>query len=69
VKPTSLTGKYDTLKELIGEWIEREEENLEEARASAGINCAGAGMAMGALDAYRQVLSDIADLEAEVTPS
>lgn len=60
-------SKYDILKELIREWIEREEEDLDEAVASAGTNCAGASMAMGALDAYKQVLADIDELEREVT--
>lgn len=56
-------SKYDVLKELIGEWIEREKENFEEARQSAGVNCPGACMASGAIEAFRQVLSDIEEFE------
>jgi hypothetical protein len=55
--------KYKILKEAINEWIDLETENFNEAKASAGVNCAGAAMALGALDAYRQVLSDIKELE------
>lgn len=55
--------KYDILKGLINEWIEREKENFEDAKKSAGVNCAGANMAIGAIDAYKQVLSDIKELE------
>lgn len=56
-------NKYDVLVELIEEWIESEQESYEEARESAGVNCCGACMAQGALDAYRQVLADIASLQ------
>lgn len=56
-------SKYTILKEQINEWIEREKQNLKEAMEDGGINCIGAGMAMGALDAYRQVLLDIEELE------
>ena len=58
--------KYAILKELINDWIEREMYNLEEARLSAGIDCPGACLASGALEAYRQVLSDIEELETEM---
>lgn len=51
--------KYDLLKELINAWIEREKENIEE--------CHGIQSAQGALNAYRQVLFDIEELEQEVT--
>ena len=61
--------KYKILKELINEWIEREQENLKESLELAGHNSPGACMAMGALDAYKQVLSDINELEAEVVLS
>lgn len=54
--------QYKILKELINQWIEREEENYDEAKVF-GVDCAGAAMALGALDAYNQVLSDIASLE------
>ena len=57
--------KYDKLKELINEWIEREKENYDEAKRSAGINCCGCCMASGALDAYKKVLADIKELESE----
>jgi hypothetical protein len=64
-----MSEKYKIIKELIGEWIEREQENYEEAVESAGINCCGACMASGALEAYRQVLSDIESLEQEAVIS
>lgn len=60
---------YKILKELINEWIELEKENYSEAKAVAGIDCAGACMANGAIDAYKQVLSDIEELEKEVATS
>lgn len=59
-------SKYDVLKEMISEWIELETENYKEAKNLAGINSCGACMAAGAVDAYKQVMSDIAELEAEV---
>lgn len=61
--------KYKILKELINEWIEHETENYNEARSLAGINSPGACMASGAIDAYRQVLSDIEELQMEAVPS
>ena len=60
-------SKYKILKELINDWIDREKENFDEARKSAGVNCAGAAMALGAIDAYKQVLSDIDELEQEAS--
>jgi hypothetical protein len=59
-------SKYEILKECIGEWLERERDNYEEAKKSAGTNCPGACMAAGAIEAYEQVLSDITELEKEV---
>ena len=56
-------SKYKILKELINEWIEREKEDLAECKDHGGYNTVGAGMAMGALEAYRQVLTDISQLE------
>lgn len=58
--------KYTVLKRLIGEWLERENENLDEAQRLGGSNTPGAAMAMGAIEAYEQVLRDIAELEQEV---
>lgn len=60
-----MTEKYKILKQLIGEWIERETENLIDIRKTNGVNCVAYGMASGALDAYKQVLSDIEELESE----
>jgi hypothetical protein len=65
VEPKETPSKYDELKHLIHEWIDCETENLNAARISAGINCAGSSMAMGAIDAYRQVLADIEELEQD----
>jgi hypothetical protein len=62
-------SKYKILKELICEWIDREQENFSEAKQSAGINCPGACMALGAIDAYKQVLEDISSLEQEAVLS
>lgn len=61
-------SKYKILKEQIQEWIEREKENFDEAR-KYGVNTPGASMAVGAIEAYEQVLRDIAELESEVTLS
>ena len=58
-----MSDKYKILKEVINEWIEREHENLHDAVKSAGSNSVGAAMCMGALEAYKQVLSDIEELE------
>lgn len=58
-------SKYAVLKELINEWIEREQENMQQALPS-GVDCAGYCMAAGAFEAYCQVLSDIAELETEI---
>lgn len=58
-------NNYSALKEQIDDWIQREKENLEEATKVAGINCVGAGMAMGAIDAYEEVLSAILELEGK----
>lgn len=58
-------SKYAVLKELVQAWINQEKENMQEAK-SAGINSPAFCMAIGAHDAYKQVLSDIAALEAEV---
>lgn len=57
--------KLFELKELLQEYIEREKEEFKDAKESAGPNCPGACLALGALDAYRQVLTDIEDLEQE----
>ena len=54
------------IKEHINSCIESEEENLQEAIKSAGSKCAGAAMAMGALDAYRDVLEYLTELDREV---
>jgi hypothetical protein len=59
-------SKYAILKELINEWIERERENMEHA-LPFGVDCAGYSLAAGAFEAYCQVLSDIAELESEVS--
>lgn len=58
--------KYKLLIDLINQCIEQERENQKEAAKSAGVNCCGSCMAMGAIDAYRQVLSDIGELTQEV---
>lgn len=60
-------SKYAVLKEYISDWIYREEENFKDAKEAGGVNCVGAGMALGAIDAYRQVLADISELEKEAT--
>lgn len=57
--------KYKILKELIYEWIERETENLLEIRKDGHSNTVGEGMAMGAQEAYHQILNDINELEKE----
>lgn len=58
-------NKYQILKELINAWIEREKENMQDIRRTNGTNCAAYSMALGAVDAYQQVLTDIAELETE----
>ncbi len=62
----SANDKYNTLKKLINEWVEREKENYDEAKKSGGVDCCGACLALGALDAYQQVLGDIKELERKV---
>ena len=56
-------SKYTILKEQINEWIAREEENLDEC---SDHNCYMAGVIIGAIEAYRQVLLDIKELERVV---
>ncbi len=58
-------SKYEILKEFIEESLEREKENFREASKSAGVNCAGASMAIGAVDAFEEVLTYIEELEEE----
>lgn len=58
-----MSDKYTILKELIREWIDRETENLKEIRKDGCANTVGEGMAMGAHEAYCQVLNDIEELE------
>ncbi len=58
--------RFIFIKEHINSCIESEEENLQEAIKSAGSNCAGAAMAMGALDAYKDVLEYLTELDKEV---
>lgn len=62
-------SKYDILKEMINDWLDREKKNFQDARKSAGINSPGSAMALGAMEAYQQVLDDISKLENEVVIS
>lgn len=55
--------KYHELESVILEAIDDEIVNRDEAKKSAGINCPGCCMAMGAIDAYREVLRMIDDVE------
>lgn len=57
-------SKYKILKEQINAWKYREHENLAEAQRLAGNNSPGFAMALGAIEAYDQVLSDIEELES-----
>lgn len=61
--------KYKILQELINQWVEREKEKLKELREYEGINSPAVCRAVGALSAYEQVLSDIAELEREAVIS
>ena len=58
-------NRCQILKELIRSKIENERENLNEAR-SAGTNSPGYSMAIGAIDAYNIILSEIDELETEI---
>jgi hypothetical protein len=56
-------NKYTILKELLNEHVERETENLREEESH---NTVYYGMVSGALDAYKNVLELIRQLEQEV---
>lgn len=49
--------KIEKLEEFLKEQIESERENYEEAKKNGGANSVGAAMAIGALDAYQDVLN------------
>lgn len=57
-----MSSKYDILVELIEQWLATEKEKLEQIKNK---NSVMAGMSMGAIEAYSQVLSDIEELERE----
>lgn len=58
-------NKYEILEGLIKQWLNRAKEDYEEARKIGGVNCTGACIASGAIDAYNIILNDIQALKRE----
>ena len=57
-------SKYKILREQIEAFIETETETLKSIKNK---NSCAAGMSMGAIEAYTQVLSDINELEQTIS--
>lgn len=49
--------QIENLKKFLKEQIESEREDYEQAKKNLGANSVGAAMAIGALDAYQDVLN------------
>lgn len=58
-------GKYDILKELIRQWMNIENEEMEEIKKLIGTDNVGFGLCAGASEAYKNILRDIEQLECE----